>query len=580
MNSETLYNSSFQPSQLGISVLEKGKILMSGENPSLMIERVVNEIAGAENIFSTDATEIKHFASQLGDFLDQEKIVFSTPIMTNASRVENKPLSACTVPRVDLKKDLNQVKKIIDSYHQDAMGTGFNLTEVDNPVAILLYLNEVAISGAKSGKEDRPVGNIAICKIDHPKIIDFILSKKANPNIDWKFNISIDTPQEFWDAVKNNSQWTLKNGQTIPANELLHIIAESAHTSADPGIICLDRLNIDNPTPGVGLYTSTAPCAEVGLVPGETCQFGYINIAKFINQFGEIDYTNLSKATQIMVRSLDNTVELSIGRYSIKESSQIMSAKRKIGVGICGVADMLISMELPYDSDKSRNLCRDILAFINYQTKIASIDLAKKRGSFGAMNMKEGCRYNENPGFIEQKYGQLKTNTVSTKQWNELGDFIRKTKLLRNCSTTALPPTGRSGLVINASTGIEPLFSLSPNNLIHPSVKKQLQKTYHYTVENLNLIEKDGSCQHSNLPNHIKQYLKTATEIEATEHLKMISAIQPCIDESISKTINLSKSSTVSDIKNIYIQAYDSGLKGITIYRDGSLQSQPKKIIS
>ena len=580
MKSEILYNSTFRPSQLGISVLEKGKILMEGETPSLMIERIVNDIAGAESFFFTETQEIKEFAFQLGDLMDQGKIVFSTPIMTNAFRAEKKPLSACTVPNVDLRKDLGKAKKIIDSYHQDAMGTGFNLSDVDDPVNVLIYLNKIAISGSKSGKENRPVGNIAICKIDHPKIIDFIFSKKSNPNIDWKFNISIDTPQEFWNAVKNDSLWTLKNGKTLPANELLQIIAESAHKSADPGIICLDRLNIDNPTPGVGLYTSTAPCAEVGLVPGETCQFGYINLAKFINFAGQIDYDNLAKASRLLVRALDNTIELSINRYSLKESADIMSAKRKIGVGICGVADMLIEMEIPYDSDKSRNLCRDILAFINYQTKLASIDLAKKRGSFGAMNMKNGCRYNENPGFIEQKYGQLKTNTVSVNQWNELGSFIRETRLLRNCSTIALPPTGRSGMVINASASIEPLFSLSPNTIINHSVKKQLQKTFNYTIENSSLIENEGTCQNTNLPFHIKEYLKTATEISSEGHLKMISAIQPCIDESISKTINLFNSATVSDIKNIYIQAYNSGLKGITIYRDGSLQFQPKKIIS
>lgn len=578
MRQEVLYNSSFIPSPAGMLILEGGNILIQGETPALMVERVINDLVGVEEKFHTNEAEIKEFANELGGLMDSKKIVFSTPIMTNASRIEKKPLSACAVPMIDLKKDFDSIKKVVDSYHKEAMGTGFNLDETEDPVSFLEYLNSVAVVGAKSGKEDRPVGNIAICKINHPKIIDFILSKRLKVGTEWKFNISIDTPQTFWESVENGDDWVLRNGEVVSANKLLKIISESVYDCADPGIVFLDRLNADNPTPGVGLYTATAPCAEVGLVPGETCQFGYINVAKFIDSYGNIDYKDLAKVSAIMLRSLDNAVELSIDRYSIQESAKVMFAKRKVGVGVCGIADMLISLGIPYSSKKARELCRDILSFINFQTKITSVKLAKTRGSFGAMTMKSGCRYNDNPGFIEEKYGNLETNTVSPWQWQQLGNYVRKTRLLRNSSTTALPPTGRSGLIIGASTGIEPLFSLSDGNHINDVVKTYLSRNDLADSKSLRIIKKYGSCQTTDFPEGIKNCLKTAVEIHSFEHLQMICAVQQCIDESVSKTINLPECATVDDIKDIYFQAYSLGLKGITVYRDGSLKSQPKKL--
>jgi ribonucleoside-diphosphate reductase alpha chain len=545
-----------------------------------MVERVVNDIAGAERLFSVSAEDLNIFADKLGNLIDGQMIVFSTPIMTNAWRTENKPLSACTVPSVDLRGDLKLVKKTVDSYHQEAMGTGFNLSDVDDPVAVLLFLNNVAVSGAESGTEDRPVGNMAICRIDHPMIIDFIQSKRHRRDINWKFNISVDVPERFWQAIETNSVWTLTNGKTILANDLFQVLVESAHECADPGLICLDRFNSDNPTPGVGLYTSTAPCAEVGLIPGETCQFGYINVAKFINGAKVIDYEKLAETAHVLTHALDNVVELNIGRYSVRESAQVMLAKRKIGVGVCGISDMLIEMGIPYDSDEGRNICRDIIAFINYQTKIESVNLAKKRGSFEAMKMMSGCLYNENPGFIEHKYGQLETRTVSKDQWRRLGASIRETRLLRNSSTIALPPTGRSAMVIDASASIEPPFMLtSSDGSIHKGTMKQLIKGNYDSTINLRLIQESGSCQLTDLPDHMKAYLKTATEIDQMGHLNMISAIQPCVDEFVSKTINLPSSATSKDIGDIYIKAHESGLKGITIYRDGSLRYQPKRIV-
>jgi ribonucleoside-diphosphate reductase alpha chain len=239
---------------------------------------------------------------------------------------------------------------------------------------------------------------------------------------------------------------------------------------------------------------------------------------------------------------------------------------------------MLVHLGIPYDSDSARDLCRDIVSFINYQTKVASHNLAKTRGSFGAMNSVLKSRYSENPGFIEQKYGTLKTNTVTTSEWAQLGSEIRETRMLRNSSTISLPPTGRSGLVVSASTGVEPLFTLISDGEIHPALLEQLQIHGVADQSTIAKIYETGSCQDSALPDEIIKIFKTATEINPSGHLKMVSAILPCVDESISKTINLPNEATVEEVKSIYMEAQRSGLKGVTIYRNGSVKNQPRKL--
>lgn len=577
-----LYQSTFNPSPAAETVLRNGRMIKSDESPGDMVQRVVQDIASAEHKFGTPEADIEKFAHKLGELMDDKKIVFSTPILTNAGRKDFiKPLSACSVPPVDLRGDLGQVKKLVDAYHQDAMGTGFNLDDVEDPVAILIYLNDVAVRGAKSGKEDRPVGNMGTCRVDHPKIAQFISAKVDDPNKSWKFNTSIDTPDAFWRAVENDETWILRDGSSIKARELSAMAARAAHACADPGIISMDRINADNPTPGIGLCTTTAPCAEVGLVPGETCQFGYINLAKFVKSNGngnDLDYKSLADTTEVMVRALDNALEQSISRYSVTRSAEVMQAKRKIGVGICGVADLLVEFGLPYDSHEGRNLCRNIVAFINYQSKLASVRLAKQRGSFGAMNLVWGCRYNENPGFIEQKYGQLNTDTVLASDWLSLGAYIRKSKMLRNCSTIALPPTGRSGLVISASTGVEPMFTVMVDGEIHPALMRSLQRVEADTIDNVQHIRETGSCLNLNGLNGTSDIFRTATEISISGHLAMVIAIQPCVDESISKTVNVPNDATPKDIEMLYLAAYRGGLKGITVYRNGSKSFQPKRL--
>ncbi len=570
---EHFYNSTFSPSPfIQKRILQDGRICANNETPQQMVTRVVGAIYDSELQFNK-SKDAGIFADSIGALMDTGQIVFSTPIMTNAGRTDfRRPLSACTVPPVNLNGDWTKIRKLVDTYHQEAMGTGFNFDMVDDPVEVLLKLNEIAIAGSQSGNEDRPVGNMGICTIDHPRIASFVVAKSLRRNIDWKFNISVDTPELFWIAAASGSQLHLRDGSAISASALLDLIVEAAHHCADPGVVFMDRINRDNPIPGAGRYESVAPCAEVGLVPGETCQFGYINLGAFVSD-GALQVDKLCNTTMLLTRALDDCLEISLKAYQVEVSREVVELRRKIGIGVCGLADMLIKLGISYDSETGRSLAKDVVALVNFVSKKASHQLGESRGSFGAMKLLYGCRHAESPSYISQRYSPHPTKWVSASDWYDLGEKIRTTQCLRHSSTIALPPTGRSGLVINASPGVEPLFSLKDLDGSVRNVVRELVKDTR-AIEHIALT--------GTLPNdadsHIKSILVTSTDISAADHLEMVAALQTVVDESISKTINLRTEATVSEVREIYEKAYLLGLKGMTMYREGSSVLQPVKL--
>jgi len=548
----SIYISHFSPSPNGLRILTEGKILANGESPQSMVERIVQALVMEESRFGISTEEISTLAKEFGELLDEKYCLMSTPISTNAGRHTNKPLSACTVLDLDLNHDdIKKIEKAIFTTHQYGMGTGFSLNEVTDPVATLRTLNHIAILSAQTGKEDRPVGNMATLSVYHPRILEFVNAKIASDNMGetWKFNISVDCDTNFFNAVKTNGSLTQKDGSIVKARTILRAICTASSVCADPGLIFMEKVEADNPTPCVGHYNSTAPCAEVGLAKGEFCQFAYLNIARFLTKDLTIDTDKLKRAVHLLTRVLDNALEISLENYHDHTSQKIMHQKRKIGIGICGLADLFIQKGLYYDSNEARMLALDIVSLINFESKIASHKLAHFRGSCGAMSQTIGNEYVSTPSFLERKYTRLDTKYVKSKDWEDLAKKIKETRLLRNVSTVALPPTGRSSLTIDASTGIEPIFS---------------RQVYLET--------------HNKLTQTQQEFIQTATEISSNAHIQMAANIQKGVDESISKTINLPAHSTPEEIEQIYLLAWDSGLKGISIYREGSKKFQPKQL--
>ncbi len=507
---------------LGKNELHDFGITKEDESIHDVFNRILLEIVKIEKQFSNRKITSR-FKKEILNLLKNQKFIPSTTILMNAGRFKNRPLSACAVPPIDLRKAPGQIKKNIDNFHFNGMGTGFNFDYIEDPTPLIEYLNQIGIDGQNNRKQLRPVGNMGTLSIDHPKITEFIQLKTKAKNKQWVFNFSVNIPNAILEKILKKNSITLKNGQKFKVEEILDIIAESIHKTGDPGLVFIDRLNEDNQVPSAGEYESLAPCGEVGLSYGETCQFSYINMGEFVKN-NKIDYKELKRTIFLTVRFLDDIVEYNISRYSNAISKNITKDKRKIGLGVCGFADLLKKLNLPYNSKEARNVAENLFSYINYYSKKASVKLAKERGTFGKFRE---SKYVTEKNII-RKYSKKPTEKVSKNQWIELEKEIKKNGI-RNCSTIALPPTGRSSLIIKASQSIEP---------------------------------------------HFEEMLGISPE----NQILMTASIQKFVDESISKTVNVSENTTPKQIKGIIKKAIVLNLKGVTIYRDESRSYQPTKL--
>ena len=491
-----------------------------GESVRDIFARVVKTISNIEKDFSGKLVA-KGFGKQMMGTLMKRKLIPSTTVLMNAGRFDEAPLSACAVPPVNLCGDMDEVKTIVDSYHFNGMGTGFNFDSLKDPIGTIEYLNQVGVTGQNNKAQLRPVGNMGVISIDHPKILEYIKIKMdSNRNKKWVFNFSINITDDILSKMVAGDYITLRNGKRISTEKLLDQICEAIYFTGDPGLAFIDRFDADNQVPAAGKYESFAPCGEVGLAAGETCQFAYINLGEFVKN-KEVDYKELRKTIFIGARFLDDAVEYNTTKRFNMVSCGIAKDKRKIGLGACGFADMLDKLGIDYSSQEARAVAEELFSFINFNSKKASVELAKERGSFGKYSE---SKYTGDDNII-RKYSRYPTRTVSTKQWRELEGDV-KANGIRNCATVALPPTGRSSLIIGASASIEPRFEM-------------------------------------------------ALKISPRDQLLMAATIQLFVDESISKTVNMPEESTAEDIKSVLKMAMELPLKGITIYRDKSRSFQP-----
>src|SRR5258708_15394334 len=566
---------SYVPSERVWEVLVHGGILSKTETPQNLLTRVVNTIFSVETHFGTSLETIEQLQQEFATYMIDGYCMLGTPILTNAGRYDT-ALSSCAIAPVDLLGLDLSVEECICSYYKQNMGLGFDLSNFTNPVSSLHWIDNLSARETATGGYDRYIGNMGMLHVSHRFIQEFIQAKRENNMI--HFNISVDVTEEFMEKAKNADMFFLSNGVTVNASDLLHQMAENAWYNGDPGLIFLDRMNRDNPVFKMSRSVSTPPCAEMDLAVGETCHFGSLNLRRFVRGYGAsatIDYDKLRKVTYLLTRVLDDAIEYSIPRYPPKVSADIAKMKRRIGIGVCGCADMLLAHDLPYDSREARDLARDIISVINYTSKCSSVELAELRGSCTAMNCSSLNNY-LNGEFIEEKYARHSTSTVSADEWIRLAATIRE-KGLRNISTTALSPTGRASLLLDTTSSIEPFLNIADSRgNVHQSIKEFLDRKL---LEDKRLVEDvcreavcAGSFQHlESLPDCVRYRLKTAKEITPEAQVGMVAEIAGLyefVDESASKTLNLPNEATVDDVRNIFLLAYDLGLKNISVFRD------------
>ncbi len=593
-------------SENAIKVLEKRYLKRDKdgkctETPADMFRRVANTIAAGDLKFGKSQSDVDKLADKFYEIITNCYFMPNSPTLMNAGR-ELGQLAACFVlPVEDSLEGIFETVKNTALIHKSGGGTGFSFSRLrpknsvvrstmgvsSGPVSFMEVFN-AATEAVKQGGTRRGA-NMGILRVDHPDILDFINCKSDNNKLN-NFNISVAVTDKFMDAYLAGEDYDLVNPQNnqvvgrLSAKKVFDMIVDGAWRNGEPGIVFIDKMNADNPTPLVGQIESTNPCGEVPLLAYEACNLGSINLGRMVDETPEgnkINWKRLADVTRTAIRFLDNVIE--VNNYPLPRISEMVRNNRKIGLGVMGWADMLMKMGLSYASEEGTKLGAQVMEFIDYESKCESIELSKERGRF---NNFKGSVY-DNQKFLTNKYKGKSAGIISDEQWADLDAQIEKYGI-RNATTTCIAPTGTISMIANASGGVEPLFGLVFSRLImdgtemleiNPIFKDYMVKKGLYSEDLMKQIAKDGSIAHINgIPDEIKHIFVTAHDVSPYWHVKMQAAFQLHTDNAVSKTVNFEENATRKDIEEAYILAYKNNLKGITVYRNNSRQFQPMNL--
>ena len=545
---------------------QRGEVI---ETPQELFRRVARHIASAESLYDTgaDISSIEEIFYQLMTNLE---FLPNSPTLMNAGR-ELGQLSACfVIPVDDSMESIFEAVRYTALIHKSGGGTGFSFSRLrpekdrvgstggiaSGPVSFMRVF-DTATDVIKQGGMRRGA-NMAILNVSHPDILKFITAKEDSEALT-NFNLSVAVSDSFMEAAEKDANYDLVNPRTgevagkLNATEVFHKIVSLAWHTGDPGLVFMDEINRYNPTPKLGKIESTNPCGEQPLLPFESCNLGSINLSKMVvcqNNQPQIDYAKLSKVAKLAVRFLDDVIE--VNQYPLPEIAEKTKAIRKVGLGIMGFADMLIQLGIPYDSEKAVSVAEEVMHFISEEADKASIELAEERGVFPAF---EGSIYDVPGG-----------------------------PRFRNASRTTIAPTGSLSIIANCSSGIEPIFALSYVRHIleneefveiNPYFEEAAQKEDGYSAELMReLAEGKKLRDMPGISEEMKRLFVCAHDISPEWHVRMQAAFQKSTDSAVSKTVNFPYEATPDDVAKVYMLAYHEGLKGITIYRDRSRESQ------
>jgi ribonucleoside-diphosphate reductase alpha chain len=588
---------------------ESGRLI---EKPEDLFRRVAHNIAAAEKSYGASKEQVATWEERFYSLLTSLRFLPNSPTLGNAGRPLQQ-LSACFVlPVEDSMTGIFDAIKHTALIHQSGGGTGFAFSRLrpagdrvqstggiaSGPVSFMRVF-DAATEAIKQGGTRRGA-NMAILAVEHPDIEEFINLKSDMVTLT-NFNISVAASDQFMGAVERNEEYELVNprsGQVVRRLNARHVfrqIVENAWKNGDPGLVFLDHVNRDNPTPQLGRIEATNPCGEQPLLPYESCNLGSLDVSKFIreeqarsgkqqggrrglvpfaagesasggsSQFpvpgGDVDWEGLAELIPLCVRFLDDVIDMNL--YPMPEIEEKTKLARKIGLGVMGWADLLFRLGIPYHSEQALSLGERLMTFIQEHADRASEELARERGVFPAWK-----------GSIYEKAGRR----------------------LRNATRTTVAPTGTLSIIADCSAGIEPVFALAfvrqhfldpkdPGRVTQLSeVDKYFQEAARregfHSTELMEELARVGSLKalsagrRRSVPASVRRVFVTAHDISPEWHVRMQAAFQRHTDNAVSKTINFPETATPDDVEKAYLLAYREGCKGITIYRDRSREMQ------
>jgi ribonucleoside-diphosphate reductase alpha chain len=574
------------------------------ETAEEMLWRVAFHVAVAEKEWGGDIPSVARDFYQL---LAAKRFLPNSPTFTGAGTPLGQ-LAACFVLPIsdDMGRDsagIFQTLRDAALIQQTGGGNGFSFSclrhkgsvvhtsagQATGPVGFLRVYDkafgEIAQGGTRRG------ANMGVLRVDHPDIRDFITCKIDEDAIT-NFNISVGITDEFLQAVEDDLTYNLVAPhtkeiiETIRAREIFELIVKQAHHNGEPGVLFLNTANRSNPLPHMYELEATNPCGEQFLGPYENCCLGSINLAQHVGPDKTVDWKKLRDSVTLATRFLDNVITVNTYVPALPQLQEAAQRARRIGLGIMGLGDLMYHVGVRYGSEDAQEFSAQVMEFIRYHCILTSVELAKERGSFPAI---EGSIYDpDNLDWdppqpltpYERNYGRPQID------WSKLSEGIRNNGI-RNAAQTTIAPTGTIATVAGCEGyGCEPVFALAYYRNVDDN-GKNLRLTYISPLFEQAMIDADlddatrdriidrvmgtGSCQDvDEIPEHIRNVFVVSQDINAEEHVRMQAALQAFVDNSLSKTINFPSSATEDDIAQTYMLAWELGCKGLTVYVTGS----------